>query len=221
MGWVGFCVAQLEFPPSAPQSSHPRMLALWWGCPFLETISRWGQEGGGRTLGPHHLLWLEIMFVISALQLLLGSLPDAGFCPLCPGLYGGMIWWQQPQMNQHRPWAPAQPHTASAQWAGIAPTHLSYWGFLFFYSSNNKKKLQKAFANCPSLAHYHACVFAKHIAKPRLLKLLLRSVCATLQGSWSAHGEVIKWLLELGNGMQILGPPGYFFKKSWSVVTRS
>lgn len=94
-------------------------------------------------------------------------------------------------------------------------------GSCSFIAATTTKKLQKAFANCPSLAHYHACVFAKHIAKPRLLKLLLRSVCATLQGSWSAHGEVIKWLLELGNGMQILGPPGYFFKKSWSVVTRS
>lgn len=72
--------------------------------------------------------------------------------------------------------------------------------------------MQKAFTNCPSLAHYHACVFAKHKAKPRLLKLLIRSVCATLHGSCSIRGEVIKWLLELGNAMQILGPPGYLFK---------
>lgn len=132
MGTVGLWMAELVFPPRATQSSHPQLLALCWVCPFLETISRWGPEGSGRALGPHHLLWLGIMFC--NLQPLLSFLPDAGLCPLCAGLCGEMIWWQQPQWTSTDP----EPNPAT-QWADTASTDLNYWEFLLTFSSNKKK----------------------------------------------------------------------------------
>lgn len=60
-GTAGRCMLQLMPPPRDSLSSHPWVLALCLGCPFLEMISRWGQEGSGATLGSHHVFWLRVM----------------------------------------------------------------------------------------------------------------------------------------------------------------
>lgn len=100
MGTVGLRMAQLVFPPRAPQSSHPQLLLCVGSAPF------WRQSPGRdrRAVEEHWgyiiSLGLELRFVISDLQLLLSFLPDAGLCPSCAGLYGEMT---VATMNQHRP----------------------------------------------------------------------------------------------------------------------
>lgn len=129
MGTVGLRMAQLVFPPRGPQSSHPQLLLCVGSAPF------WRQSPGRdrREVEEHWgyiiSLGLELRFVISDLQLLLSFLPDAGLCPSCAGLYGEMT---VATMNQHRPWAPTQPHTAFSQWAGIASTDLSFRVLVLF-----------------------------------------------------------------------------------------